>query len=65
MTDAERLDWRKSSRCDAGACVEVAITGAHVLLRDSADPDGPRLAFTHTEWADFLRWLGREPAVST
>jgi hypothetical protein len=60
MMGPEGLAWRKSGRCDSSSCVEVAITGEHVLLRDSSDPDGPRLTFTHAEWAEFLRWLGRE-----
>jgi uncharacterized protein DUF397 len=60
MIDGGGLGWRKSSRCDSGSCVEVAVTDEHVLLRDSADPDGPRLTFTSAEWAEFLRALGRE-----
>lgn len=60
-TGTERLAWRKSTRCDANACVEVAITADRVLLRDSSDPDGRCLALTRAEWVEFLRWLGREP----
>lgn len=54
---AERLLWRKSSRCDSGACVEVAINADRVLVRQSDNPDGPVLTFTHPEWAAFLGWL--------
>ena len=39
--------WRKSSRSSGNAdsdCVEVADLGGAVGLRDSKDPDGPRLA---------------------
>ncbi|MFC6878527.1 MULTISPECIES: DUF397 domain-containing protein [Actinomadura] len=37
--------WRKASRSnDQGAeCVEVAALSAGVGVRDSKDPDGPRL----------------------
>jgi hypothetical protein len=57
VTDHD-VNWRKSSRCgEAGSCVEVATTRDRVLLRDSTDPDGPALAFSHTEWAVFLRTL--------
>jgi hypothetical protein len=52
------VHWRRSSRCgEAGSCVEVARTGDRVLLRDSTDPDGPMLVFSHTEWAVFLHVL--------
>ena len=46
--------WRKSSRSsgNGGACVEVAGAGT-VLVRDSKDPDGPRLAFDHAAWETF------------
>ncbi|GIH17026.1 DUF397 domain-containing protein [Rugosimonospora africana] len=51
------LDWRKSRRCESGNCVEVAIDGDHVLMRDSTDPAGPRLRFDRSEWNEFLRGL--------
>lgn len=59
-TGAERLIWRISRRCDSGTCVEVAVTDDHVLLRDSSDPDGPRLSFTRAKWAEFLRWVRQD-----
>jgi hypothetical protein len=34
--------WRKSSKTDSGNCVEVR--GDLAALRDSKQPDGPRLA---------------------
>jgi hypothetical protein len=39
--------WRKSAKSgsDGGTCVEVAEVEAGVAVRDSKDPDGPRLAF--------------------
>ncbi len=53
------LTWRKSSHSDSqgGACVEVATLPGQVLIRDSKDPDGPRLAVPATEWRTFLRTL--------
>jgi hypothetical protein len=51
----EHIDnWRKSSYSggNGGACVEVATTD-HVLVRDSKNPDGPRLAFGRDAWAAF------------
>jgi hypothetical protein len=59
-TGAEGLVWRTSSRCDSGSCVEVAVTDDRVLLRDSRDPDGPRLSLTRAEWVEFLAWVRRD-----
>ena len=52
--DSERSVWRRSSRCDAGQCVEMAVFGAQVALRDSKDPDGPWLRFDHATWAGLV-----------
>ncbi|WP_433228700.1 DUF397 domain-containing protein [Actinomadura formosensis] len=38
--------WRKSKRSGGGAqsnCVEVASLSGHIGMRDSKDPDGPRI----------------------
>ena len=48
--------WRKSSLSgnDGGNCVEVAINlPGIVAVRDSKDPYGPELVFTHAEWTAF------------
>jgi hypothetical protein len=54
--DMTRAEWRKSSFSSAngGNCVEVArnLPGA-VAMRDSKDPDGPRLMFGPAAWAAF------------
>lgn len=47
----EPLEWR---RCESGGCPEAADDGDKILVRDSRDPDGPRLSFTRQEWAKFL-----------
>ncbi|MGW7577387.1 DUF397 domain-containing protein [Streptomyces sp. NPDC054765] len=49
-------NWTKSSySTDEGAqCIEVAATPDTILIRDSKNPDGPRLTFTPTTWAGFL-----------
>jgi hypothetical protein len=52
----EVAHWRKSSfsGSNGGACVEVAQSLPSVVaVRDSKDPDGPRLAFTPSEWQEF------------
>ena len=48
--------WVKSSRSATnGNCVEVAFLGeGRVALRDSKDPQGPALRFTHSEWIAFV-----------
>jgi len=55
--------WRKSTHSFSnGNCVEVASapsldTPEMVLVRDSKDPDGPRLSFDRREWAAFTATL--------
>lgn len=48
------LGWRKSSYSGTGDCVEVAVCGDDVLVRDTKDPAGARLTFTVSEWRAFL-----------
>jgi hypothetical protein len=50
--------WQKSSfsGSNGGSCVDVARNFAgRVLVRDSKDPDGPVLEFTHAEWKAFTQ----------
>lgn len=47
-------DWRRSTFCEAGACVEVAQDGDLVLMRDSKDTSRPFLGFDRATWADFI-----------
>jgi len=54
--DLTGAQWRKSSRSgnNGGNCVEVArnLPGV-VAVRDSKDPEGPKLVFTPAEWEAF------------
>ena len=53
LTDAI---WRKTSRSgnNGGNCVEVARNLPLVVaIRDSKDPEGPKLVFTPAEWEAF------------
>jgi hypothetical protein len=66
--DLSQARWRKStfSGNNGGDCVEVAeltsgSENAHpghddalIAVRDSKDPDGPKLFFTPAEWDAFL-----------
>ncbi|MEU3098976.1 DUF397 domain-containing protein [Streptomyces sp. NPDC006967] len=48
--------WRKSSYsgADTPSCVEVATVPDRIHVRDSKNPNGPRLALAATTWATFL-----------
>ncbi|MEU0738515.1 DUF397 domain-containing protein [Streptomyces sp. NPDC006134] len=54
--DNSELEWIKSSySTDEGPdCVEVATVPGHILVRDSKNTTGPRLALAPTTWATFL-----------
>lgn len=46
--------WRTSSRCESGACVEVAVHGEYVLIGNSGDSEASISRFTRQEWHAFL-----------
>lgn len=49
------MAWIKSSHSVTGNCVEVAsCTCMDVLVRDSKDPEGPKLQFPKPAFAEFL-----------
>jgi hypothetical protein len=50
------VDWRKSSHSTSeGECVEVAaLPSGAVGVRDSKDPDGPRLMLSRRVFRDLL-----------
>ncbi|MFJ4891556.1 DUF397 domain-containing protein [Streptomyces sp. NPDC088788] len=55
--DASELAWFKSSYSggtSGESCIEVATTPGTVLVRDSKNAAGPRLAVTPGAWADFV-----------
>lgn len=49
------IAWRKSAKSDdtGGACVEVADVMSAVAVRDSKDPDGPKLLIGAATWRAF------------
>ena len=54
VMDLSRMTWRKSSYSGAngGECIEVAATGKPLIaVRDSKDPNGPKLALTQCRMA--------------
>ena len=52
--DDERRQWRRSSTCSYGGCVEVRFTDGVVAVRNSRELDGAILRFTAAEWDAFL-----------
>lgn len=55
--DLSAAEWRKSSRSggNGAQCVEVAANLPGVVaVRDSKNPDGPKLIFTPGEWRAFI-----------
>jgi hypothetical protein len=49
--------WRKSSFSEpnGNACVEVVVDQVAVGMRDSKNPDGPKLTFDHSRWLAFTK----------
>jgi hypothetical protein len=57
-----KLEWIKSSysTSEGPDCVEVAIPDeTHVLVRDSKNSHGPRLALAPAAWARFLPYASQ------
>ncbi|MEU4982788.1 DUF397 domain-containing protein [Streptomyces sp. NPDC021969] len=53
----QHLTWHKSTHSPDGSnCLEIATTPTTVLVRDSKDPSGPRLALLPATWADFASY---------
>jgi Domain of unknown function (DUF397) len=53
--DVTGVAWHTSSYSgdNGGTCVEVATAGPVVAVRDSKDPEGPRLPFAADTWKAF------------
>lgn len=56
------VSWKTSSHSVQTNCVEVARTGAAVLVRDSKNPEGGTLSFSPVTWRAFTKGVqgGRE-----
>jgi hypothetical protein len=53
--DLSRAEWRKASKSSSngGNCVEAASLRNVIAVRDSKNPDGPKLTFAAGEWRTF------------
>jgi hypothetical protein len=58
MSELPSLVWRRSSYCSGGTCVEVALLGSRILIRDGKT-EGPILSFQQAEWTAFLEGARR------
>ncbi|MFI9648411.1 DUF397 domain-containing protein [Streptomyces sp. NPDC052040] len=55
--DSSELVWFKSSYSggnDGNSCVELAVAPGAVLVRDSKETAGPRLAMSPAAWSAFV-----------
>ncbi|MFD0857314.1 DUF397 domain-containing protein [Actinomadura adrarensis] len=59
--DLSNAKWRKSTRSkeDGSNCVELAAVSNVIAVRDSQDPDGPKLTLTLHELESLLTTLKR------
>jgi hypothetical protein len=59
--DLSNVLWRKSSRStnNGGDCVELASLDAIIAVRDSRDPEGPKLLVSRRAFAAMLSDLQR------
>jgi predicted secreted Zn-dependent protease len=48
------LGWRRASRCSNSGCVEVAMNGDEITVRDAKRADSPVLTYSREEWRVFL-----------
>ena len=60
------LQWRKAtySSSNGGNCIEVATADRTVAVRDSKNPNGPRLAFGVHTWQAFAAKVKGERSLA-
>jgi hypothetical protein len=47
--------WRKSTHSTGnGECVEAASSRGDIAVRDSKQPDGPKVRYSEPAWRSFL-----------
>ncbi|TYB49551.1 DUF397 domain-containing protein [Actinomadura chibensis] len=53
------LTWRKARRTteNGGNCVELAAFNESIAVRDSKDPEGPKLVFRRRDFQRFTETL--------
>jgi hypothetical protein len=58
MEDPLTPPWRRSRHCSSGACVEVAVVGAGVAVRNSTTPQ-VEISFSRAAFRDLVDGLKR------
>ena len=60
------MQWRKAtySSGNGGNCIEVGIGDRSIVVRDSKDPDGPRLTFGPKTWQAFAAKVKSERSLT-
>lgn len=54
MSNTDAITWRTSSFTDGVQCVEVAVIGEDIAVRDTKDREGATLNFTRGEMRAFI-----------
>ena len=54
---AAEINWRRSTSCDGGTCLEVASLGDTIAIRDSSKPDGPIITYAFSRWCEFVQMI--------
>lgn len=47
-------EWRRSTRCDSGTCVEVANDEGQVQIRDGKRPEGGVIVLKPETFSEFI-----------
>ncbi|RKS79030.1 uncharacterized protein DUF397 [Actinomadura pelletieri DSM 43383] len=55
--DLNQVVWRKASRStsNGGNCVEITSVPGTIAIRDSKNPNGPRLTINHNDFHHLIR----------
>jgi Domain of unknown function (DUF397) len=52
---SDKVSWRKSKYSTGnGECVEAGCSQGDMTVRDSKQPDGPKLRYSEFAWRSFL-----------
>ena len=56
----ETSEWRRSTSCSGGNCIEVARHGDRYLIRDSKDLAAAPITVSADEWRAFVEGVQRD-----